>query len=77
MNAKYQGVHRLSFFFDLIQGFLLNYRDIPHGCFLVCELLCCGGRSNIEAMEIKMILLENLAYHTRLHCLTVNLIFLP
>ena len=52
-------------FFYLIQGFLLNYRDIPHGCFLVCELLCCGGRSSIEAMKIRMILLENLAYHTK------------
>ena len=35
------------------------------------------GRSNIdiEAMEIRMILLEDLAYYTRLHCVTVNLIF--
>ena len=35
------------------------------------------GRSNIdiEAMEIIMILLEDLAYYTRLHCVTVNLIF--
>ena len=39
----------------------------------MCELCC--GHSNIEAMEIRMILLEDLAYHTRLHCVTVNLIF--
>ena len=58
-----------------MQGFLLNHRDIPHGCFLVFELLCCGGRCSIEAIEIRMILLKNLACHARLHCLTVILIF--
>ena len=64
-------------FFDLMQGFLLNYRDIPHGCFLVCELLCFGqwwwslqyrsdGNQNDTAGK---------SYHTRLYCLTNILIF--
>ena len=44
-------------------------------CVNCCVVMV--GRSNIdiEAMEIRMILLEDLAYHTRLHCVTVNLIF--
>ena len=44
-------------------------------CVNCCVLVSGGGRCNIEAMEIRMILLEDLAYHTRLHCVTVNLIF--
>jgi len=44
-------------------------------CVNCCVLVSGGGRCNIEAMEIRMILLEDLAYYTRLHCVTVNLIF--
>ena len=44
-------------------------------CVNCCVVMV--GRSNIdiEAMEIRMILLEDLAYHTRLHCVTVLIFF--
>ena len=70
-------MHNQIIFFDLIQGFLLNYRDIPHGCFLVCELLCCDGRSHQYwyRSDGNQNDTAGKSYHTRLYCLTNILIF--